>query len=145
MGTTVDTNVFISLLSGEEGEAALARAALEGVSARGPLVVSPVVYAELVAGGRDPEAVRTFFDEKGITVVWRIGERTWREAGIRYGRYARDRKRGRSGAGPRRILADFLIGAHALHPSRALLTSDAGIFGAYFPEVRVLAPEEAAR
>lgn len=145
MGTMGDTNVFISLLSGDEEEAAVAQAALENVSASGSLVVSPVVYAELLAGGRDSEAVKRFLDEKGIEVVWRIGERAWREAGVRFGRYARDRKQQVNDFGPRRILADFLIGAHALYPSRTLLTSDARIFGTYFPELTVLTPEEATQ
>lgn len=145
METTVDTNVFIGLLSGGEEEAAVAQAALENVSASGSLVVSPVVYSELLAGGRNPEAVGKFLHDKGIEVTWRIGERMWREAGVRFGRYARDRKRQADDPGPRRILADFLIGAHALHPSRTLLTADARIFGTYFPEIRVLTPEQTAR
>jgi predicted nucleic acid-binding protein len=137
----VDTNVFSALLSGEENAVSAMQAALEQMSAEGILVVSPVVYAELVAG-RSPEAVDDFFSEQEIEVDWRLGREVWRTAGSRYGAYARVRRRQRGDAGPRRILADFLIGAHALHFARALLTSDTRIYGTYFPELRVVSPRE---
>jgi predicted nucleic acid-binding protein len=63
--------------------------------------------------------------------------------GSRYGSYARDRKRLDDDAGPRRIPADFLIGAHALHVGgRTLLTTDTRIFANRFPELRIIAPEK---
>lgn len=145
MATAVDTNVFVGLLSGDEEEAAVAQAALENVSARGRLAVSPPVYAELVAGGRGPAEVERFLGEKGIEVSFGMSRVVWRDAGVRYGTYAHDRRQGRGASGPRRILADFLIGAHALHLSRTLLTSDTGIFAAYFSELTILTPEGLAR
>ena len=120
------------------------QAALEGASARGVLVASPVVYAELVAG-RTVEAVDKFFSEKGIEVDWDLGSEVWRTAGTRYGAYARARRQQKGDPGPRRILADFLIGAHALHETQALVTSDTRLYGTYFSELRTVAPEEAFR
>lgn len=143
MRVAVDTNVFSALLSGEENAVFTMQAALEGMSAEGILVVSPVVYAELVAG-RSPEAVDHFFSEKGIEVDWLLGREVWRTAGSRYGAYAGARRRQRGDAGPRRILADFLIGAHALHMARGFLTSDTRIYNTYFPELRVVSPGETA-
>lgn len=145
MKTHVDTNILISLLSGDEEEVAVVQAALENAAERGILAVSPVVYAELVAGNRGPGEVETFLDGKEIEVVWNTNQNIWREAGIRYGRHARNRRRQEGDSGPRRILADFLVGAHALHPSRTLLTSDAGIFRTYFPELEIVTPEGVAR
>ena len=144
MRTAVDTNVFVTLFSGDEEAAPVAQAALEGVSERGQLAVSPAVYAELVAG-RDASTVENSFSEKGIEVDWDLGKEVWRTAGMRYGAYARARKQQRGDPGPRRILADFLVGAHALHLARALLTSDARIYGTYFSELTVLTPEESSR
>lgn len=142
MRVAVDTNVFSSLLSGEKRAVSTMQTALERVSDRGIIVASPVVYAELAAG-RSPEAVEGFFFDKGIEVDWQLDMQVWRTAGSRYGAYARARRRQRGDdTGPRRILADFLIGAHALHLDRVLLTSDTGVYGTYFSELEVLRPQE---
>lgn len=140
MRTAVDTNVFSALLSGTEEAVSTMQAALEDAASRGLLAVSPAVYAELVAG-RDAEVVDDFFSDKGIDVDWNLNAAVWRTAGTRYGAYARDRRRQRGDAGPRRILADFLIGAHALHLAHALLTSDSKIYGTYFSELEVISPQ----
>lgn len=118
--------------------------ALENAAAEGVLLVSPAVYAELVAG-RDSEVVENFFSDKGIDVDWNLGADVWRTAGTRYGAYARARRQQRGDAGPRRILADFLIGAHALHLAHALLTSDTRIYGTYFPELEIISPQDSSR
>lgn len=138
----IDTNVFVSLFAGDEEVSPWAQQALEEAATRAALTVSPAVYAELV-DGRQPEMVETFFSEKGIGVSWEIGRDVWRAAGIRYGAYAHDRRRQGAAPGPRRILADFLVGAHALHlGGKTLLTTDTRIFANYFPELRIVAPEK---
>lgn len=139
MRIAVDTNIFSALLSGDEVAIVTMQTALEEAAAEGALAVSPAVYAELVAG-RTTDAVDDFFSDKGIEVDWEMDREVWRTAGSRYGAYARDRRRRRGDFAPRRILADFLIGAHALHLARSLLTADARFYGTYFPELRVVAP-----
>lgn len=137
----MDTNVFIALFSGEEEGSQAAQHALEQAAARGTLVVSPVVHGELLAGERSAEAVDEFFSLKAIEVDWELGEEVWRTAGARYGCYARDRRRQATDPGPRRILADFLVGSHALRSGGgSLLSTDARIFSRYFPELEVLYP-----
>jgi predicted nucleic acid-binding protein len=137
--TAVDTNVFIALFSGEEEASASAQAALEAARAAGPLVISPAVYSELVAG-KDASFVERFLSEKGIEVDWDQNKDAWRTAGVRYGEYARTRRRQKADTGPRRILADFLVGAHALHRAQVLLTSDTVVYGTYFSELMLLSP-----
>jgi predicted nucleic acid-binding protein len=41
-------------------------------------------------------------------------------------------------SGPRRILADFVIGAHAVHLASALLTLDRGLYRTAFPKLKIL-------
>jgi len=138
--TAVDTNVFSALLSGDPDSAPEARIALGEAAGKGTLLAAPPVYAELVAG-RDSEVVDNLFSDKGIVVHWNLRADVWRTAGVRYGAYARDRRRQRGDNGPRRILADFLIGAHAFHLANALLTSDTRIYGTYFADLKVISPQ----
>ena len=42
-----------------------------------------------------------------------------------------------------RLVADFLIGAHALHQADALLSRDRGFYGESFQELRLLDPSSA--
>lgn len=144
MRIAVDTNVFVALFSGDEHTSRAAQLAMEDAHSAGPLAVSPAVYSELVAG-RDAGFVERFLSEKDIEVDWEPGRDVWRAAGTRYGEYARTRRRQRNDLGPRRILADFIIGAHALHFADALLTSDARIYGTYFPELKILRPGAKSR
>ncbi|MGH3092492.1 MAG: hypothetical protein ACRDOG_09240 [Gaiellaceae bacterium] len=44
------------------------------------------------------------------------------------------------GGGRERVVADFLIGAHALHQAERLLTRDRGFYRSYFGRLRVLDP-----
>lgn len=143
MSTTVDTNVFVALFSGDERTSKVAQTALEDAHAAGPLAVSPAVYAELIAGGRDSGDIERFFDEKGIEVSWDPDVEVWKMAGSRFGEHARERRRQHGDEGPRRILADFFIGSHALlHADGVyLLTTDTKIFSTYFPELHIIAPE----
>ena len=136
----MDTNVFIALFVGDERAAPVAQGALESASEGGSLVVSPVVYAELVAG-RSSEAVGTFLHEKRIEVDWDPGREVWLTAGSRHEEYAHARRRRPGDSGPRRILADFVIGAHALHRTAALLTLDRGVYATAFPDLDLFTPE----
>lgn len=142
MKTSVDTNVFIALLDGGGEQAAWARGALDMVASEAEVVISPAVFAELVAGERTPEFVSRFLSGKGIVVHWHLGEDVWREAGLRYAAYAANRRRQTGGENPRRILADFIIGSHALSlGGGSLLTGDTRVFATYFPELRILSRE----
>lgn len=141
MRTAVDTNIFIGLFSGEEAESQAAQQALETAAKTFALTISAVVHAELLAGDRSSQTLDEFFSGKGIEVHWELSEEVWRTAGVRYGRYAEHRRRQSGDSGPRRILADFLIGAHAFHLGGSrLLTTDQRIFSSYFPEVEVISP-----
>jgi predicted nucleic acid-binding protein len=94
----------------------------------GAIVVSDVVYAELVPAFRDRAALDSALLELGATRS-PIDSSIAYEAGLRWKRY-------RAAGGPRnRIIADFLIGAHAMAVADVFLTRDRGFFSSYFPEL----------
>ncbi|MBI5281406.1 MAG: PIN domain-containing protein [Candidatus Solibacter usitatus] len=138
MITAVDTNVFISLWGEEEALSFDAQRALDRAGDAGALLISALVYCEMIAApGRDREAVDRFLQDTGVAVDWDIPEAVWRAAGAAYQEYAIRRRR-QMEAGPRRLLADFLIGAHALHAAGRLLTMDEGLYEAAFPGLRLI-------
>jgi predicted nucleic acid-binding protein len=86
---------------------------------------------------RDEAFVDAFFQETGIFVDWDLKESIWRAGGRVYRSYAVRRRKHRD-AGPRRILADFLIGAHALQNGFPLLTLDDRFYRANFSRLAVV-------
>lgn len=138
MITAVDTNVFVALWDADHALNAVADSTLEMALDRGRITLAAPAYAELMAGpGRTEEFLDDFCSETGISVDWDLGEKIWRDAGVAFQRYA-DRRRKHGEPGPRRILTDFLIGAHAMHKASQLLTLDNRIYKAAFPRLSVV-------
>lgn len=77
-----------------------------------------------------------FFADTGITIDWELGERVWRSAGNAFRSYAERRRKPRD-FGARRILADFLIGAHAAEHDYQLLNADVRLYRAAFPTLKI--------
>jgi predicted nucleic acid-binding protein len=135
--TAVDTNVIVALWDTDPAPSTAARSALDAALARGSLLVSAPVFAELMAApGRTEGFLDSFFGATGIHVDWTLEEAVWRSAGRAFQAYASRRKK--QGGGPRHILADFLIGAHALHGGHRLLTLDDHLYRAAFPTLTVV-------
>jgi predicted nucleic acid-binding protein len=138
MTTAIDTNVVTALWNNDDALNLRAQAALDAVFGRGRLVVSGVVYAELLAApGRTEEFVDRFLQAAAIDVEWEINERLLRAAGLAFRGYA-ERRRKQTGVEPRRILADFLVGAHAMLNKHRLLTLDTGMYRAAFPRLELI-------
>ena len=138
MTTALDTNILIALWYEDDALNTLARKAMESALARGGLAISAPVYAELLAAPSRTEVFVDFFlKDTGIAVDWILDESIWRAAGRAFQLYAGLRKLQRE-AGPRRILADFLIGAHALRNGYRLLTLDERLYRAAFPRLSVV-------
>jgi len=135
--TAVDSNVISAIWSWEPS-AERATIQLGEAKADGALLVSPFVFAELLAYPGATEAyVRRFLESTGVAIDFDLDERVWTETGLRYARYAA-RRRKSTGEGPRRIIADFLIGAHALVQADRLLTLDPKVYRQDFPEVSLM-------
>ncbi len=139
MTTALDTNILVALWDADDALSSIAKPALESARAAGDLVVAAPVYAELLAfPGRTEEFLNSFFDDTEITIDWQLDESVWRSAGLAFQSYA-SRRRKHEDAIPRRILADFLIGAHALENGYRLLTLDDRLYRAAFPRLPITA------
>jgi predicted nucleic acid-binding protein len=137
MTTAIDTNVIIALWDKDSLVSSPSRRALETAFSRGGLVIAAPVFAELLAApGRTETFLKRFLQETTIIVDWELGEEVWRIAARAFQAYAqRRRKQGDSGA--RRILADFVIGAHAQVHGFRFLTLDERVYRAAFPQLRI--------
>jgi len=137
MTTAIDTNVIVALWDPNELLSSVANSALYAALGRGRLVISAPVFAELMAVPRRSEAfLDGFLHDTSISVDWNLDESIWRTAGRAFQAYGVRRRRNRD-AGPRRILADFVIGAHALKRDCRFLTLDEGLYRAAFPQLDI--------
>jgi len=138
MTSAIDTNVVVSLWDRDPALNLAAQGALDAALARGGLLVAAPVFAELMAcPGRDQAFLNTFFREAGIAIDWNLDEAIWRTAGEAFQAHAARRRR-QGVAGPRRILADFVIGAHALRRAYALLTLDDRFYRVAFRGLEIM-------
>jgi predicted nucleic acid-binding protein len=137
--SAVDSNVVIALLSEDDSLNSEAEKALERGLARGDLIICGPVYVEVSAfPGRLEGRVDDFLSRTGIDVDWDLEEKVWREAARASQAYAARREVPRKL--PRRVAADFIIGAHALVRKYPLLTMDRRGFRTAFPNLQ-FAPE----
>ena len=138
MTTAIDTNALVALWDVDPELNAAAQKALDSAQQRGALAVSGDVYAELLAlPGRTEKMLDEFFHATAIRVDWEAGEQIWRVAGRAFQSYVEQRKRSKEEL-PRRILADFFIGAHAALHRYSLMTLDQRLYRAAFPKLRIL-------
>jgi predicted nucleic acid-binding protein len=136
MATAIDTNIIVGLWHDDSAVSGAVEAALEAAFRRGSLVVSAPVFAELIAApGRTEDFVNAFLSENRIAIDWNLEEPIWRAAGRAFQAYAERRSQGDPGT--RRLLADFLIGAHAQIRGYRLLSLDERVYRAAFPELKV--------
>ncbi len=134
MTTAVDTNVLLDLLTGDAVSADKARNALVEGESRGGMVICEIVYAELAAAfAGDSKRMGSFLADAHIRLV-RTPTEALAHAGALWRRY-------RAAGGPRtRIVADFLVAAHAIAAADCLLTRERGFYARYFKSLRVVAP-----
>jgi hypothetical protein len=152
--TAVDTNILLDVLIPEAPHNLESRLALAATNREGALIVSEPVIAELAGYFADQVLLQRFLNETRLRLEPSTTEALLR-AGIGWRDYSRRRGTGVScpacgtahdlsctncgrGLSPRQhVLADFLIGAHALVHADQLLTRDRSIYRTYFPELRL--------
>jgi predicted nucleic acid-binding protein len=117
--TAVDTNVLLDVLGADATFGPRSAEALRRCIAEGGVLACEVVWAETGASFEDASTAETSL----------TAGRAWRSY----------RK---AGGARERVIADFLIGAHASHRADRLLSRDRGFYRRYFDELRVLDPSE---
>lgn len=136
MRTALDTNVF-SLMWANGDASMQAESMLLQARREGSLIICPVVYVELRANPVMGSAIDLFLKEAAIEVDFSMTPDMWREAGDRFSRYC-ERRRQSGGGEAKGLVADFLVGAHALMGSERLLTFDVKRFEVDFPELNLM-------
>ncbi len=133
MITAVDTNILLDVFGADPTHGVRSRAALRRALSEGGLIACEVVFAEVAASF--PSAVSAAEAMDGLDVAFspldRAAALTAGEAWKAY--------RGRGGR-KERVIADFLIGAHALASADRLLTRDRGYYRTGFRRLRLIDP-----
>ncbi len=133
MITAVDSNVLIDVLEPDPRFGPASGRALREAIQLGGLVACEVVWAEVRARFDDAAAVRDALRQ--LTVGYSpMREEEALDAGAMMSDY---RRRGGTRG---RVVADFLIGAHARGSADLLLTRDRGFYRAYFADLDVVDP-----
>ncbi len=154
MISAVDTNILLDLLSDSPTRGVEARQQLDEAAIAGSVVISEAVYAELAPGFEDSAQLDRFLEETQGRLIPSSRE-ALHLAGSAWQAYSRRRPRilacpqcGEPMPGRcescgvvvrvrQHVLADFLIGAHALVHADRLLTRDRGYYATYFPDLEL--------
>ena len=133
MITAVDCNVLLDVLGADPNFGPVSAKALRTALREGQLLACDVVWAEVagsfVSTAAAQDALKLLNMEfSPLTVEAAL------EAGIAWKAH-----RQRGGARTR-VVADFLIGAHALFQADRLLTRDRGFYRTYFKRLKIMDP-----
>ena len=133
MITAVDTSVLLDVFGADATFGPRSSDGLRDALAGGRLVACDPVWAEVASFFPSPGAARRAMERLGVEFD-PLTEGAALSAGSAWSRYRA------SGGTRRRVVADFLIGAHALALADRLLTRDRGFYRSYFRRLRIADP-----
>ncbi|MBT9582641.1 PIN domain-containing protein [bacterium] len=134
MITAVDTNILLDVLLPDVGHQAASLSLLHQATQEGSLVVVDVVASELGAQFPVLSDMENFLRSVSIALL-PMSLTAAHDAGQRWRHYLRHRKGGRE-----RMVADFMIAAHALHHADRLLSRDLGFYRSHFKDLHLMEP-----
>jgi predicted nucleic acid-binding protein len=131
--TAIDTNVLLDILGADPVFGPRSAQALRSCLREGRLVACEVVWTEVASMFPSPTLARESLGRLAVEFS-PVGQEAALAAAAAWKAY-------RSRGGRRqRVVADFLIGAHAQLQAERLLTRDRGFYRAYFAGLEVLDP-----
>jgi len=131
--TAVDSNILLDLFTNAPGYADRSAQALKERLSAGSLVACGVVWAEVASFFSKPTELSTIMSEIGISFS-PDSETAAMAAATAWKGYRK------AGGRKDKLIADFLIGAHALVQCDCLLTRNRGFYRSYFKGLNVIEP-----
>jgi len=131
--TAVDTSVLLDVFGADPAFGSRSRGLIRSCLREGGLVACEVVWAEVASFFPSPDAAGEAMTH--LAVEYSPIELKTALAASRAWKVYRSR-----GGHRDRVVADFLIGAHAYSQAERLLTRDRGFYRTYFTRLRVLDP-----
>lgn len=131
--TLVDSSVLLDVLTDDPRWADWSSTALADTADDGPVLINPLIYAEISTGF---ERVEDLDEAVPRSVVGRE-DLPWQAGFVAGKAFLAYRRRGGERRSP---LPDFYIGAHAAVRGHRLLTRDATRYRTCFPRVELIAP-----
>lgn len=132
-GTLVDSNVLLDIILEDVRWCSWSQEMLRNAADEGPLLINPVIYAEVSASYKTIEEIENRLPADDFL----RSQIPWEAAFLAGKCFIRYRRAGGTRCSP---LPDFFIGAHAAVEGLQLLTRDAARYRTYFPGIRIIAP-----
>lgn len=132
-GFLFDTNVLLDIATADVTWLAWSEAQLRTIAARGPVLINPIIYAELAPAFSTVADLDRWLDPALFIRSPLPYSAGWLAAQV----FLKYRRGGGAKTSP---LPDFYIGAHAEAEGLTLVTRDVARYRTYFPAVSLITP-----
>lgn len=133
MITAIDSSILLDILIDDPAHAKKSEAALRIALSQGKCIINECVVAEIYPALDNEDKLREFLEDIHIEFIPTCFDCAV-SAGRNFTTYLK-----RKGT-TKKVIADFLIAAHATHHAERLLTRDRGFYRDYFTDLPLLEP-----